>query len=45
MVATIYDGKLSIYGPQDTRGRFMPALGFMLPPELEELAGKNSART
>ena len=41
VVATVYDGKLSIYSPQDARGRLLQSLGFVLPPELEELAGKN----
>ena len=38
LVATIYDGKVSIYGPEDVRGRFMAGLGFTQPPEVAELA-------
>lgn len=33
------NGSFSAYGPQDTRGRFMSALGFELPEEIAELAG------
>lgn len=33
------NGSFSAYGPEDTRGRFMSALGFELPDEISELAG------
>jgi iron complex transport system substrate-binding protein len=33
------NGSFSAYGPEDTRGRFMSALGFELPDEIAELAG------
>ena len=38
-MATVYDDMISIYSPQDMRGRFMESLGFELPPEIAELAG------
>lgn len=33
------NGSFSAYGPEDTRGRFMSALGFEPPDEISELAG------
>jgi iron complex transport system substrate-binding protein len=39
VMATVYDDMISIYSPQDMRGRFMESLGFELPPEIAELAG------
>lgn len=33
------NGSFSAYGPEDTRGRFMSALGFELPEGIRELAG------
>jgi iron complex transport system substrate-binding protein len=39
MVAVPYQGVISVYAPDDVRGRFMSALGFVQPSEIEELAG------
>jgi iron complex transport system substrate-binding protein len=39
MMATPYEG-IYVYGPQDSRGRFLEALGFELPPDLAEIAGE-----
>jgi iron complex transport system substrate-binding protein len=38
LVATIWNEKISIYGPEDSRGRFMDALGFTQSDEIAELA-------
>jgi iron complex transport system substrate-binding protein len=38
IVATPYEG-IYVYGPEDVRGRFMSALGFVMPEELAALAG------
>ena len=43
VVATPYQGTVSVYSPQDPRGRFLTELGFVLPAELEELAGDHFA--
>jgi iron complex transport system substrate-binding protein len=39
VMATVFDDKISIYSPQDMRGRFLESLGFELPPEVAKLAG------
>ena len=39
VVASPYEGTVSVYAPQDARGRFMAALGFEQPAEIAELAG------
>ena len=39
LVVSPYNDLLSVYAPQDPRGRFMADLGFTQPPEIEELAG------
>ncbi len=39
------DGSFWVYGPQDSRGRFLRSLGMTLPPELAELTrGRFGAR-
>ena len=43
VVAAPYQGTVSVYSPQDPRGRFLADLGFALPAELEELAGDHFA--
>lgn len=39
VVASPYNDLISVYAPQDPRGRFLADLGFGQPPEIEELAG------
>ncbi|MFG1917562.1 iron-siderophore ABC transporter substrate-binding protein [Micromonospora sp. NPDC048898] len=39
LMATTYEG-FYVYGPQDSRGRFLTDLGFALPPGLAEVTGK-----
>jgi iron complex transport system substrate-binding protein len=39
LVATPYGGTVSVYAPEDVRGRFLDSLGFVQPPEIAELAG------
>ncbi len=39
MVATPYNDAISVYAPEDVRGRFLASLGFTQPPEIAELAG------
>lgn len=39
VVATFQPGYYYVYGPQDSRGRFMSLLGFDIPGEIAELAG------
>jgi iron complex transport system substrate-binding protein len=40
LVVSPYGGTLSVYAPQDARGRLLAELGFTQPPEIAELAGK-----
>ena len=42
-MATPYQGTVSVYSPEDPRGRFLADLGFTLPADLEELAGDHFA--
>jgi iron complex transport system substrate-binding protein len=39
MVAVVYQGTISVYAPDDVRGRFMSSLGFIQPPEIADIAG------
>ncbi|HEY8546710.1 MAG TPA: ABC transporter substrate-binding protein, partial [Acidimicrobiales bacterium] len=39
VVATPYNDLISVFAPQDPRGRFLAELGFTQPPEIEDLAG------
>jgi iron complex transport system substrate-binding protein len=39
MVAVPYEGTISVYAPEDVRGRFMSSLGFVQPPEIADIAG------
>lgn len=39
LVATPYAGTISVYAPEDVRGRFLTSLGFTQPPEIAEMAG------
>ena len=39
VVASFQPGYYYVYGPQDSRGRFMRSLGFEIPGEIAELAG------
>ena len=39
LVASPYGGTVSVYAPEDVRGRFLDSLGFVQPPEIAELAG------
>lgn len=41
VMATVFDDKVSIYAPDDMRGRFLGSLGFEQPAEVAELAGEN----
>jgi iron complex transport system substrate-binding protein len=43
VVATPYQGTVSVYAPQDTRGRFLADLGFVPFDGLEEMAGDQFA--
>ena len=43
VVASPYQGTVSVYSPQDPRGRFLTDLGFVLPDELEDLTGDHFA--
>jgi iron complex transport system substrate-binding protein len=38
VVATMWEGYY-VYGPQDTRSRFLAALGFKIPPQLADAVG------
>jgi iron complex transport system substrate-binding protein len=40
VVATPWEGAISVYGPQDVRGRFLERLGFEHVPEIEDLVGE-----
>lgn len=39
VVASPYNDLVSVFAPQDARGRFLADLGFTQPPEIAELAG------
>lgn len=39
VVATVFDGKLSVYSPLDMRGWVLRSLGFEVPPEVAAVAG------
>jgi len=41
MVAVPYEGTISVYAPDDVRGRFMSDLGFIQPPEIADIAGED----
>ena len=41
MVAVPYEGTISVYAPDDVRGRFMTSLGFVQPPEIADIAGED----
>jgi iron complex transport system substrate-binding protein len=43
VVASPYQGTVSVYSPEDPRGRFLTDLGFVLPSDLEALAGDHFA--
>ncbi len=43
VTATPYQGTISVYAPEDVRGRFMAELGFVPFEGLEEMAGDNFA--
>jgi iron complex transport system substrate-binding protein len=45
VVATPYDGSISVYAPEDVRGRFMAELGFEPFDGLDDLAGDQFAAT
>ena len=40
LFATTYEGYY-VYGPEDARGRFLQSLGFVLPPDLASITGKD----
>ena len=42
-MATPYQGTISVYAPEDVRGRFMAALGFVPFDGMDELAGDSFA--
>lgn len=44
LVATYYEGKPYVYGPQDPRGRLLASLGFSLPDGLQEYVGSEFGR-
>jgi iron complex transport system substrate-binding protein len=39
LVASPYADTISVYAPEDVRGRFLASLGFVQPPEIADLAG------
>ncbi len=39
VVATVYDNEISVYAPEDVRGRLMTDLGFVQPEAISSLAG------
>lgn len=39
LVATPYNDAISVFAPEDVRGRFLTSLGFVQPDEIAELAG------
>jgi iron complex transport system substrate-binding protein len=41
LVATPYQGTVSVYAPEDGRGRFLASLGFAQPEEIAKLAGSS----
>jgi iron complex transport system substrate-binding protein len=41
LVATYYDGNYGGYTAGDPRGRFLDALGLVVPPEVQEVAGES----
>ncbi|MDD9370836.1 MAG: ABC transporter substrate-binding protein, partial [Acidimicrobiales bacterium] len=43
VMATPYQGTISVYAPEDVRGRFMAALGFVPFDGMDELAGDSFA--
>jgi len=43
VMATPYQGTISVYAPEDVRGRFMAALGFVPFDGMDELAGDDFA--
>jgi iron complex transport system substrate-binding protein len=45
LVASKYSDSIAVYAPEDGRGRLMSALGFVQPPEIASLAGKEFSAT
>jgi iron complex transport system substrate-binding protein len=41
IVAPDTNGKMAVFAPSDTRGRFATSLGFTQPPAIEKLTGKS----
>lgn len=39
VMATVFDGEVVVYAPEDVRGRFLTSLGFVQPEAITELAG------